>query len=568
MRRTTLKPDKTGQYYRNLGWKRSRNGNVGQHKFMLGPNRKEAEARNALLERLWQSIEDRLGERAAWDEFTLSIGTTIARGQTELLLQRRSLGLSYISGQGECYENDSDYARRLNDLQMQYPFVRLLPDSVDAYHRGGEQQAQLAKANLDRLQKGAAEFKQELLRLGQPIGGEMLHDALWAYLHWIEIEYFVQAEGHIGDNGMTKIRQVKSIIAHLENVPLAALDFKGTEALFAYFRKRPLSRRTDRPMKVKLCKNYIGELGRFLSWLHLSPDYEWRKPDNYEFIKKTPDEMDEDVEAEANEVPTYTIEQLCVLNEYATPIERVFFLLGINCAFGSDQSGRLKIREVHLSDDGPAYIRRVRRKMKVIGIHRLFAQTVEAMRWAIEQRRKQEPSPTPDNYLLVNDKGRPYWRKTEGGNRCRDIANMWYRLLDRIRVDHPDFPRHGFNTLRDTSATMIREIAGEEVASMHLTHKHQSSDKNLRRYANAPKKKLFRAQRRLEERLQPVFNAAPREPFLPQPQAYTSRKTIKKIIGLRNDGVPISQIARTLKVARTTVYRHLQREDAQEQLDS
>ena len=115
---------------------------------------------------------------------------------------------------------------------------------------------------------------------------------------------------------------------------------------------------------------------------------------------------------------------------------------------------------------------------------------------------------------------------------------------------------------------MIREIAGEEVASMHLTHKHQSSDKNLRRYANAPKKKLFRAQRRLEERLQPVFNAAPREPFLPQPQAYTSRKTIKKIIGLRNDGVPISQIARTLKVARTTMYRHLQREDAQEQLDS
>ena len=149
--------------------------------------------------------------------------------------------------------------------------------------------------------------------------------------------------------------------------------------------------------------------------------------------------MDEDVEAEANEVPTYTIEQLCVLNEYATPIERVFFLLGINCAFGSDQSGRLKIREVHLSDDGPAYIRRVRRKMKVIGIHRLFAQTVEAMRWAIEQRRKQEPSPTPDNYLLVNDKGRPYWRKTEGGNRCRDIANMWYRLLDRIQSIIPTF---------------------------------------------------------------------------------------------------------------------------------
>ena len=57
MRRTTLKPDKTGQYYRNLGRKRSRSGKDCQHKFMLGLNRNEAEARNALLERLWQSIE-------------------------------------------------------------------------------------------------------------------------------------------------------------------------------------------------------------------------------------------------------------------------------------------------------------------------------------------------------------------------------------------------------------------------------------------------------------------------------------------------------------------------------
>ena len=30
-------------------------------------------------------------------------------------------------------------------------------------------------------------------------------------------------------------------------------------------------------------------------------------------------------------------------NEYATPIERLFLLLGLNCAYGADQAGRLRI---------------------------------------------------------------------------------------------------------------------------------------------------------------------------------------------------------------------------------
>ncbi len=58
--------------------------------------------------------------------------------------------------------------------------------------------------------------------------------------------------------------------------------------------------------------------------------------------------------------------------------------------------------------------------------------------------------------------------------------------------------------------------------------------------------------------MQPVFDAAPKEPFAPQMRAYTPRKTVKKIQKMKDDGASVSEIARAVKVARTTVYRHLQ----------
>ena len=82
--RTKLKPDQNGEYYRNLGWKKTRTGQRSQHKFLLGTNKKEAEARNALLERLWQSIEERYGATTDWDEFALEVAKAIANGETEV----------------------------------------------------------------------------------------------------------------------------------------------------------------------------------------------------------------------------------------------------------------------------------------------------------------------------------------------------------------------------------------------------------------------------------------------------------------------------------------------------
>ena len=185
----------------------------------------------------------------------------IASGKTEVVVEHRRMK-SYIPGVEWCYLDDATYARSINDLQMKYPFVKFVPESPEAYQRGVEKLSTLATENLDRLDKEVGRHKKALTDLGKPIPGEMLHDAIDGYIEWIKVEYFDRAEGHVSDSGMTKIRQVKTIRSHLENVPLASLDYSGVDRIFAYFRKRPLSKRSENPMTGKSCRHYIGELDR------------------------------------------------------------------------------------------------------------------------------------------------------------------------------------------------------------------------------------------------------------------------------------------------------------------
>ena len=333
---------------------------------------------------------------------------------------------------------------------------------------------------------------------------------------------------------------------------LARLDYQATDEVFGVFRRRPRSKRYGTPMARKSCGNYIGELGRFFIRLHLSSDFSWHKPEDFDLIRRTPRELDEDAEKEAADVPVWTVAQLKVLSEYATPIERVFFLLGLNCAYGADQAGRLRIGHLHLSQDRMSYIRRIRRKKKTRSIHLLWKQTVDGLKWATERREGQV---SESDFLLLTEKNQPYWRKTKGGNRANAIPRLWADLLKRVRVDHPEFPVLPFNSLRDTSSNLIRQISGEEVASLHLAHKHQSKDENLGKYTNPVRKRHFKALRVLERKLESVFTAAGTEPWQRRPKSYMGAAKVKKLIELRERGVSPGEIAKRLDISVASVHR-------------
>ena len=111
-----------------------------------------------------------------------------------------------------------------------------------------------------------------------------LHSALRAYKDSVEKEYYRPEHERITEWGQTQVRQIETLIEHCKNRPLADLDADGVEELIAHWRRRPLRKNSEEPIKAKSASNYISVLKRFFGWLHKSSRYDWRKPEDFNDI--------------------------------------------------------------------------------------------------------------------------------------------------------------------------------------------------------------------------------------------------------------------------------------------
>jgi hypothetical protein len=552
VRETQLKKSSDGYYRRNIGYHvPNGTGRVTQPKISLGKNYREAVERLSLIKNIWKRIElDYLDEQQPlWDDTSLAIAKAIGQGKPDFPV-------------APIEKKPERYVYLLESYRKVYPEIRFRPSDEDFYRAGlkevdeGERLIEMKERAI--LEKAATMKEVVLASKGNELkcldllDEQTLHQALDSYSEYLAVEYYDKTEAAISDTGKRKQYMATQLKSYLADRPLKSIrDQHSTDEVFGTLRQRPVTKRYGKPMSHSHSSHLISELDQFfVKWLHPSPHWDWSEPSGYHRVSRKPVSFEADVEHDSKEVAVYSMEQLGTLYRYATPLERLLLLLGINCAYGADQIGRLKLKEVN-QGDVDTYIMRTRRKKRVRGQHYLFPQTVQGIHWATENRATNE-----DSLVLVNKRGNSLYRKTKGGNRSRDIPNAWYRLLDRIQKDHADFPRLGFNALRDTSATLIRDIAGQEIASLQLTHKHQSTDRNLRRYTNPPFERLFNAQRELEQQLidAGVFELEG-DAWEEREHQYVTEKQKAVMRSLSDQGASVATIAQKAGVSKTTVYR-------------
>jgi hypothetical protein len=577
--RQNWKLDNQGEYARQIGWKQSRNGKLLQHKFRLGNDLKEAKRRELRLLELWGCVEATTpthGIRPTWEPWTLNIARQIAKGKVQIEVPKLPS------------ETPEAYASRLHRMQRSYPMISLVAEEEAAYLSGStasramvETQLGDLQGQIDQLQEEVASRAAKHVRAGR-IGkvdlsrpGHTLHDAIRAYIKWIKQDYFRPALGRITDGGRTKIRQMETLIGRHENVPLATLDEAAVEGLFRFWRQRPFKKGTTKPISKESAENYLGELKRFFRWLHKCKEFDWRKPENFDEINSKVDPAPGDQQRKLVQVDTFSLDELRLLNEYATPLERAFLLLGLNCGFGVAEIASLLVSEVVLfrghserhqeilgyqTTNADSFIMRIRRKNSVYGEHILFPQTVAAMQWALQRRRKH-PDFRPESILLLNDKGIPYNQPTKGDNRNQQIPNCFAALVRRVKRDDPEFPTLSFGKLRKTAGDLIRRFAGGEIHAVFMCHGQPVATDNLTDlYSNRPFGKVFKAIREVQEYLQPVFAAAGAVPFqfrLSQ-VAYRS-ETHDRIVELYHQGRRIREIAAEVGRSQAAVRNHIRR---------
>jgi hypothetical protein len=406
----SLKRDSKGYLYRNLGWFSQEDGqHATQPKFLLGRDEDQAIERLRRLERMWELVEQNfeaseLSKKPTWEDETLRIAKAISRGEHIYYLRRQNLP----GKEGEdAAHADADYAGYLRAMQDAYPVVTFIPDDAEAFQNGVRKNLEIAESKQFLADEFAKDARQPSVRDMR----ETLHKAINAFVDAIEQNpKYKNHDVSPGSQPLTawgyKLKTVcLDFLERYEDRPLSALStVESIQSLYDYWRNRPKRKGTDRAITVKTVKHRLTGLDQFLKWLHRTDKFSWRRPEDFDGVDRSVKETNEEMASRArpDQVVTFSEKQLVTLYQNTTSLlERLLFLLGLNCGCKQAEVGTITLGEVFLDEFHPfadmlgfqssandSFIKRVRLKTGVYGEFKLWPHTVLGLKWLLTSSAK------------------------------------------------------------------------------------------------------------------------------------------------------------------------------------
>jgi hypothetical protein len=584
-----------GLFMRSIGWKATATGGYAQHKFYLGRDEDAARLAGLRLEKLWEEV------CARWEREQVEVTASSAVSGRQFIFDGETFcevpASLPISGRPVWDETTLAIAEavRLGEsvarVSLPLPFSVMVPESPLIAHWFDQLQNDITIIKIElRILEAQVSTEESLRKEGErlmemgrrmavkAIGGQTLHAALDAYATWISSRY-VGVDRKPTHWAGAQVRQITFLRTHLLDGPLGELDAERIDAHLEVLRLRPECQ-VGGSCSATWARNCLKQFRHFLRWLTRKSEFGWKRPPDLDFttlpIPLT--HQEKALPGSPAQVATYTLDELKTLHEYATPLQRLFMLLALNCGFGRAELASLNASEVYLRSPHPhatlvgipasaadSWILRIRQKTGVYGEWGLWPETVVAIDWWLRQRASIEVGAGVDT-LLVTGTGQRYDTPTRGNHPNYQIPNSWFALTERIRKDDLEFRKLSFTKLRKTAGNLIRKVAGGEVAGVFLSHGTPvPADRLLDVYTNRPFAKVFEALDRVGEQLRPVFATV----ALPFPEKLSrggpniSRSKIRQIQELKREGLKTGAIAKRVGVSPETVRRWADSEQPQ-----
>lgn len=524
---------------------------VAGRRFRLPPDisSHEAERRFARIEDLWHDNEafcHKTGRSAEWTRIALWAADFLRRGEMHVPFppiedilrsyESRAQWCSSMNGTfGRHRYKDEDYPKTVDQmcwvdadvlhgvLSRNFPSVNwTLPvPHVEQIIKSYEDDAQSLLERVARVRNQAPPDP------SVPLIAGTLHEALAAYEE-VRRKDFILPDGSFDGSGHHMLGMVSRMRTRLADLPLATLDLARCQELIDFWRNRPLSLEKNQPLSKKTAQNYIGELKRFFTWLHLTNQFGWRRPQDLDLLNTKVRDLPSDRRSlDEMEVTVFSVDELALLYKHAIPSERLLLVWGLNCAHGAAEFGRVEWTDLFLRQEHPwrkqglvletseadSWCGFVRPKSGVVGWWWLWPETVRLLDWwrALCEK-KLRRGVEPNGRVLITETGAPLYRD-ESRNAQTGFANAWTRLLDRVQANEGQnsIRRLPFGTLRDQLPDWLGgEQAKAVVASVALCHgiPHRGDKLLYRHYANRPWAALFEAQRNYRQHVEKMFLAA------------------------------------------------------------
>lgn len=516
-RRTKLKRNNRGHFAKEIGY--TNPTLKKQPKFNLGNDECEADKRAARIQELFADCQRATGQ-PTWTPFGLYAAKLIAKGTYQIPYPLDSES----SGFEEVGDICADYVQLLRTEQARYPSIQIVPDDGEdgrVFAAGVDLNRQLEEEVLSDTQRrlvsnGVVPTTRHLPN--KFISGS-LHEALDVYARHVEMTGGKLDDQTLKPSQRKRIEYVEGLKQHHRDCPLMNLTtYDAIHELISYWANRP-EYKPGKRYKPTTARHRRKELERFFRWLDLTSEFDWEMPRGADSIRVTTTEIEEDhANADLLSKLVYTPEQLALLASMSSEFEKLMLLVGVNCAFGAAEIGRLIATEVlfdHVhefahrldfkSTSQDCFIRLNRPKTKMFGEWLLWPETASVLRWATKRSAEQ---------------GTPFLFVTKDGNRiynekCKNpqsaTANRWTKLVRRVQKSNPDFPYLPFGSLRDTLPDTLRRREQDTLASISLAHKTSfKADNLLEAYGNKPFGRLHDAIRDLAEHFAPMLEASRR----------------------------------------------------------
>ena len=282
-------------------------------------------------------------------------------------------------------------ADRLNELRRDFNVIHIEFEN--------DKLAAIANQNIQRVAKRLQIESTQLL--AKPLSHQTLHQAIEDYKIF-NLKEHVDSDGKSTEWAKSKVRQIEFVRRNTQNLDLTLVGEKSVVQIVEILRARPFTLRTGKPCSIRFAKNCLKELKTFLKWLAKDESYFWVWPAGYEFeTGKIAVLSSDDSRGKSSKrlIETNTVAELTKLYFEAEPIQRLYMLLGLNCAAINAEQTDLRLNEIYLNTQHPDsnaleipedslgnWIVAFRGKTNVYGTWSLWPQTVEAIRWWLAER--------------------------------------------------------------------------------------------------------------------------------------------------------------------------------------